>query len=127
MQMDYINYKDFEKLNIRVGKIKAAEPHPKLQDYVLLIDLGPAERDMQIVADLKESYAMDKLVGKQVVFVENFKPKVIGGIESQGLLLVTHKEGKPVLFQPEKEVETGVRVYGMRDTELTHHLKKEMK
>lgn len=124
--MDYITYKDFEKLNIRIGKIKAVEPHPKLQDYILLIDLGPVESDMQIVADLKESYPMDELLGKQVIFIENFKPKVIGGIESQGLLLITHKEGKPVLLQPEKEVLTGVKVYGMSDTELAYHIKKDL-
>lgn len=124
--MDYICYEDFEKLNIRVGKIKAVEPHPKLQDYILLIDLGPAERDMQIVANLKESYQMDELMGKQVLFIENIEPQVVGEIESQGLLLITHKEGKPVLLQPEKEVLTGVRVYGIKDTELAHHIKKDL-
>jgi methionine--tRNA ligase beta chain len=119
--MDYLNAQDFEKLNLRIGKIKAVQPHPQLQDYILLIDLGPAEQDMQLVADLQKSYPMDELVGKQVLFLENFQPEVIGGIESQGLLLITHKEGKPVLLQPEQEVETGVRAYGIRDTELTHH------
>lgn len=124
--MDYVDYKDFEKINIRVGKIKAVEPHPKLQDYILLIDLGPAERDMQIVAALKESYQMDELIGKQILFIENFKPYAIEGVESQGLLLITHKKGKPVLLQPEKEVLTGVKVYGIKDTELTHHIKKDL-
>lgn len=124
--MDYIDYKDFEKLNIRVGKIKAVEPHPKLQDYILLIDLGPVERDMQIVADLKESYKMDELIGKQILFIENIELQTIEGIESQGLLLITHKEGKPVLLQPDKEVLTGVKVYGIKDTELTHHIKKDL-
>lgn len=119
--MDYISPKQFEKLNLRIGKIKAVKPHPKLQDYLLLIDLGPAERDMQIVADLKESYPMAELIGKQILFLENFKPEVIGGVESQGLLLITHQEGKPVLLGPEKEVETGVRIFGLRDRELTHH------
>jgi methionyl-tRNA synthetase len=124
--MDYINYEDFEKLNIRVGKIKAVEPHPKLQDYILLIDLGPVERDMQIVTDLKESYRMDELIGRQIVFIENFEPQTIGEVESQGLLLITHKEGKPVLLQPDKEVLTGVKIYGIKDTELSHHIKKDL-
>ena len=121
--MDYIKAKDFEKLNLRVGKIKAAQLHPKVADYILLIDLGPVERDMQIVADLKESYQMEDLVGKQVLYIENFKPIVVEGVESQGLLLITHKEGKPVLIQPEKEVETGVKVFGLHDNELCHHEK----
>lgn len=124
--MDYISYEDFEKLNIRVGKIKAVEPHPEIQDYIILIDLGPVERDMQIVTNLKESYRMDELIGKQIIFIENIEPQTIEGIESQGLLLITHKEGKPVLLQPDKEVLTGVKVYGIQDTELTHHIKKDL-
>ena len=124
--MEYISDEDFEKLNIRIGKIKAVEPHPKVKDYILLIDLGPVERDMQVVANLKESYPMDKLIGKQILFIENLKPTVIEGVESQGLLLITHKEGKPVLLQPEKEVLTGVKVYGIKDKELAHHIKKDL-
>jgi len=124
--MEYISDEDFEKLNIRIGKIKAVEPHPKIKDYILLIDLGPVERDMQIVANLNESYRMDELIGKQVLFIENLKPTVIEGVESQGLLLITHKEGKPVLLQPEKEVLTGVKVYGIKDKELAHHIKKDL-
>lgn len=123
--MKLVDEKHFEKLNIRVGKIKAVENHPKIDEYILLIDLGRAEKDdMQIVADLKESYEMDELVGKQVVFVENFKPEEIEGVESQGLLLVTQKNKKPVLISPEKEVLTGVRVFGMNDGENYYHWKE---
>lgn len=127
LTMEYIDRKDFEKLNIRVGKIKAVEPHPDSKEYLLLIDLGPAERDMQIVADLRISYTMEELLGKQVLFIENFKPCLVGSVESQGLLLVTHKEGKPVLLSPEKEVLTGVKVYGLTSSEeLTYHIKKDL-
>ena len=122
--MQEIDYKDFEKLNIRVGTIKAAKQHPTLPDYILLIDLGQAELDMQIVADLKDSYSMQELVGKQVVFVENFKPINVGEVESQGLLLITYHDDNPVLISPEKEIVPGVRVYGVRDSEYTHHLKE---
>ena len=122
--MQEINYKDFEKLNLRVGTIKAVKQHEKLPDYILLIDLGQAEQDMQIVADLKDGYAMDELIGKQVLFIENMKPIVVGDIESQGLLLIAHKDDKPVLISPEKETLPGVRVFGIRDSEYTHHLKE---
>jgi len=122
--MQEINYKDFEKLNIRIGTIKAVKQHPSLPDYILLIDLGQAEQDMQIVADLKESYSMDELVGKQIIFVENMKSMVVGDVESQGLLLITYHNDKPVLISPEKEILPGVRVFGIRDSEYTHHLKE---
>jgi methionine--tRNA ligase beta chain len=123
--MQEINPKDFEKLNIRVGAIKAAKQHEKLPDYILLIDLGQAEQDMQIVADLKDSYAMEELVGKQVVFVENVKSEMVGDVESQGLLLIAHKDDKPVLISPEKETLPGVQIYGIQDGAFKHHLKPE--
>ena len=124
--MDYVENKDVEKLNLRIGKVKAAENHPKTNDFILLIDLGPVERDMQLVADLKDGYKMEELIGKQVVFLENFKPKMVRGIESQGLLLITHREGKPVLLQPEKDVLTGVKVFGLNDLELAHYIKQDV-
>ncbi|MFH1683076.1 MAG: methionine--tRNA ligase [Candidatus Woesearchaeota archaeon] len=119
--MEYINNQEFEKLNLRIGTIKAVQPHPKLHDYLLLIDLGPAEQDMQIIADLAETYTMAELVGRQVTFLENFNPVMIGGIESQGLLLIAHQTGKPVLISPERPVLTGVQVYGLHDSEIVYH------
>src|SRR3989344_1315536 len=104
--MTEITKKDFEKLNLRVGKIKAVKPHPKTKDYVLLISLGPAGTEKQLVADLKEGYTKEELVGKQVLFVQNMEPITVKGVESIGLLLVTHKNEKPVLVQPDKKVET---------------------
>ena len=121
--MDKIKLKDFEKLDLRIGTIKAVKDHPETNDYLLLIDLGQVEQDMQIVADLKESYKKEKLIGKQIIYLDNIMPLTIGGIESQGLLLVTHKGGKPVLLSPEKKVLPGVRVAGIRDSESYHHEK----
>ena len=122
--MKQVSAKDYEKLNLRVGKIKAVQKHPKVDEYILLIDFGTVEQDMQIVVDLKDSYGMDELVGKQVVFLENFEHTNVEGVDSQGLLLITHKEGKPVLLVPEKEVETGVKVAGMQDGERHYHWKE---
>jgi methionyl-tRNA synthetase len=110
---------DFEKINLRVGTIKAVKPHPKTKDYLLLIDTIGA--DKQLIANLKESYTMDELIGKQVVFVQNTEPVVIGGLESIGLLLVTRKDGKPVLITPEKEVTEGVPVVGLNNAEIRYH------
>jgi tRNA-binding EMAP/Myf-like protein len=121
--MKYLSAKHFERLNLRVGKIKAVKKHPKVDEYILLIDLGPVDQDAQIIADLKKSYKMKDLIGKQVVFLENFKHTTIGGLESQGLLLVTHKKGKPVLIKPDKKVLTGVQVGGLQDTTIHYHHK----
>ncbi len=122
--MEYITTRTLAKLNIRIGTIKAVKQHPELEDYLLLIDLGIAEQDMQIVAHLKDSYTMEELIGKQIVFLENLKPKVIKGIESQGALFLTQLDGKPVLIQPEKKVLPGVRVFEIRDSHICFHKPK---
>lgn len=116
--MSEIRNEDFEMLNVRVGLIKAVKPHPKTKDYILLIDTLGA--DKQLIANLRKSYTMDSLLGKQVVFVQNTEPVVIEGIESIGLLLVTKKEGRPVLIIPEMEVTTGVGVVGLNHKEIRY-------
>lgn len=120
--MKYITEKDVTKLNMRIGKIKAVKRHDKIDEYILLIDLGTVEQDMQIVADLKP-YSIPDLIGKQVVFIENVKPTMVRGIESQGMLLIAHRNGKPVLLGPDKQVSTGVKVYGVQDGEVCHYEK----
>ena len=111
-----INNKDFQKLNIRVGIIKGVQKHPKTKDFILLIDTIGA--DKQLVADLKGSYSMKSLIGKQVVFVQNTEPLIVNGIESIGLLLVTHLKGKKVLVVPEKKVQSGIDVSGLNNKEV---------
>jgi len=118
--MKYLSAKHFEKLNLRVGKIKAVKQHPEIDEYILLIDLGPVDQDAQIVADLKAAYKMKDLIGKQVIYLENYESTYVKGIESQGLLLVTQKNGKPILIKPDRKVLTGVRVGGIQDT-ITHY------
>ncbi|RLE46996.1 methionine--tRNA ligase [Candidatus Woesearchaeota archaeon] len=115
-----VTKKDFEKLELRIGKITGAELHENKIDYILLIDLGPAERDIQIVADLKESYKIEDLIGKQCVVLLNICCEEVGGIESEAMLLTATKDNKPVLLQPENEVPTGERVVGIMDSEAYH-------
>lgn len=118
--MEYVDTQYLAKLNLRIGTIKAVKKHPKIKEYILLIDLGIAERDMQIVADLKASYKIQELIGRQIVFLENLKPIMVKGIESQGALLVTQFEGKPVLVMPDKKVLPGVRVCEIHDSKVCY-------
>jgi len=119
--VDKISPKDFERLNLRVGTIRGVQKHPLMDEYILLIDLGPADQDIQVVADLKESYSLKALIGKQVLVIENVQPELIRGVETQGMLLITHMKGKPVLLSPEKKVEPGVQVAGLFDIERYYH------
>jgi len=122
--MENVTYKDLEKLNLRVANIKAAKQHPNAPYYLLVLDLGQVEPDVQVVADLAESYKFEELIGKQVIFLENFDPKEVKGEDSIGALLITTKEGKPVLISPEKETLPGVKVAEVSDTVVTYHPKE---
>ena len=82
------SFEDFEKLDIRVGTILECEKVPKMNKLLrFLIDDGMEKRT--IVSGIAKYYTEpDKLVGKQVLFVANFAPKVFkNGLESNGMLL----------------------------------------
>jgi len=122
--MENVTSKDLEKLNLRIATVKAAKQHPSAAYYILALDLGQADRDVQVVVDLAESYDIDDLIGKQVVYLENFEPKQVKGEDSMGAVLIATKEGKPVLVMPQKEVLPGVRVCEVSDTIVTYHPKE---
>jgi methionine--tRNA ligase beta chain len=98
--MDNITLQDFEKINLKVATVKAVKLHPSNKDmYILLLDLGPEAQDVQVVAGLKKWYNEDEFIGKRVVYVANLEPKIIGRIESQGMILAADDgENKPLLI-----------------------------
>ena len=112
--------KDFDDFEIRVATITGAEMHPKKDEYILLLDLGPVERDIQVIADLKKSYKIEELIGQQCVVILNVCSETVDNVESTALLLVTMLDEKPRLLQPDKKVLAGVKVYGMMDSMRTH-------
>lgn len=81
-----IGIDDFEKVDLRVGTIIAAEAVAKSKKLLKLqIDLGFEKR--QILSGIKEHYSAEDVIGKQVVVVANLKPAKLMGIESQGMIL----------------------------------------
>ena len=109
--MEKIKFEDWKKLDLRIGKIKSVKEHPNANKlYVLMVDLGKGEHDIQLVAGLRAHYEENDLVGKQIVVIRNLEPSLIRGIESQGMLLAAVFEGDVVLLQPEKEIETGAKI-----------------
>lgn len=104
-----IEYEDFDKLDLRVGKILEAEPVPKADKLMkLVVDLGSEKR--QIIAGIRSRYAPEDLVGKKVVVLANLKPKKLRGFESQGMLLAADENGLPTLLAPGPEVLEGTIV-----------------
>ncbi|MEM0024261.1 MAG: methionine--tRNA ligase subunit beta [Thermofilaceae archaeon] len=107
--MSYVSFEEFQKLDLRVGKVVSAERVQRARKLLLLkVDIGGELRTL--VAGLAEYYAPEQLVGKEIVVVANLEPKVIMGLKSEGMLLAAVVNGKPVLIVPESEVPPGTRI-----------------
>ena len=103
-----INFADFSKLEMRVGKIEKVEiPKGSEHVYRLMVDLGKEVGKKTIFAGLKNAYKPEELEGKQGIFVVNLEPKPIMGEESEAMLLAADTGGVPVMLVPEKEVKEG--------------------
>ena len=102
---------EFKKIELKVGTIKSAEPHPKADRLVVLkVDLGSEER--QLVAGIKKYYELDELVGKKIVVVANLEPAVLRGVESQGMLLAAEDaEGNVKLLTVDGDISNGATVH----------------
>jgi len=105
----------FEDLDLRIGQIKAVKDHPNADKlFILAIDLGKIERDLQLVAGLKGYYKEDELVGKKIVIFRNLKPAVLRGVESLGMLLAAEdKETISLLVAPKSKIGDQVFVEGI--------------
>ncbi len=112
--MSQISYADFEKVDIRVGTIRAAQPlegarKPALR---LEIDFGPEIGVKKSSAQLTVRYTPDALVGRQVAAVVNFPPRQIGKFMSEVLTLgFPDGDGAVVLVVPDKPVPDGGRLF----------------
>ena len=86
---EIIGYDDFLKVDIRVGRILAAEVFKEARRpaYKLRIDFGPEIGERRSSAQITENYAVDDLVGRLVLAVVNFPPRQIGPVRSEVLTL----------------------------------------
>ncbi len=107
---DKISYSDFEKLDLRVGEIVEIEDHPDATKlYVLKVDLGEEEL-RQILAGLKPYYKKEDLLNKKAVFISNLEPKIIRGLESNGMILAAGDGEKVIFLTTEKTIEVGSKI-----------------
>lgn len=109
-----ITYADFEKVDIRVGRITRAEPFPEARKpaFKLWVDFGPEIGEKRSSAQVTKHYAVDELVGRQVLGVVNFPPRQIGPVMSEVLVLgLPDEEGQVVLIGPGHEVPLGGKLF----------------
>ncbi len=103
-----VSFEEFQKLDLRVGRILAAEEVPGADKLLrLVIDLG--DRQAQAVAGIRQHYRPPDLVGKLVSVVANLKPATIRGIRSECMVLAA-AGGTLCLLVPEREVEPGTPI-----------------
>jgi methionyl-tRNA synthetase len=106
-----IEYADFEKLELRVGKVLSAIAVPKKDKLLhLQVDLGEA-KPRSIVAGIAQAYKPDQLVGKQVIVVTNLAPRKLAGLVSEGMILASG-DGAEIngLSGVDRDVPPGTRV-----------------
>jgi methionyl-tRNA synthetase len=109
--METIKFSDWEKLDLRIGKILSVEDHPNADKlYILEVDLGKEKR--KLVAGLKAYYKPKELVGKLCVVFANLEPAVLRGVKSEGMVLAAVSEDKKSIriLQPSKEIELGSKI-----------------
>lgn len=108
-----ITWDDFEKVDIRVGKIIKVENNEKARKpaYKIWVDFGEKIGVKQSSAQIKDLYLKEDLLNKKVLCVINFEPKLIAGFKSEILITgLYRKSGDVVLITPDKEIELGAKL-----------------
>lgn len=104
-----ITIDDFDKLDLRVAKIKDVEKHPNA-DRLLVIQLDLGDESRQVVSGIAEYYDREDLIGKSVVLVYNLKPVKLRGVESHGMILAADKAKKLTLISTLEDIDSGAKV-----------------
>ena len=105
---------DFQKLDIRVGRVVEVQPIPegRHSTHLLMIDFGPGLGIRKSLARLAPNYEGPELLGRQVLAVVNLPPRQIGRHQSEALTLgVPDASGNVVLLRPDGDVPPGGRMH----------------
>jgi methionyl-tRNA synthetase len=104
----FIDYGDFDKVDLRVARIIGAEAVPKSSKLLKLkIDMG---EERTLVAGIAKDYKPEELIGKKIVVVANLKPTKLMGVESQGMLLAAETGDGLTLLSFNKDPKVGVSI-----------------
>ena len=104
--METISFEDFVKLEIRIGKILSAEKVED-SDKLLRLEVDFGEQKRQIIAGIGKIYAPEALIGKECPFAYNLAPRVLKGLESQGMILCPSDASGPALLHQDREIPPG--------------------
>ena len=106
-----ISFKEFQKLDLRIGKILEANQIPGSRNLIkMVVDFGTEKR--QAVAGLLQWYKPEELVGRKYAFILNLQRRKFMGVESQCMILAAEdSEGNVVCLQPEKDIAEGSKIH----------------
>jgi methionyl-tRNA synthetase len=108
--IEMINIEDFGKLDIRIGTILSVEAVPEA-DRLLKFEVDLGEKKVQIVSGVRNFYSDPSvLVSRQMPVLVNLSPRLIKGIESQGMILYVVGEDFLKTLSPETEVPPGTKI-----------------
>lgn len=104
-----ITIDDFAKVELKIGTVIEAEDIEGSEKLLKLqVDLGE-EKPRQILAGVKQWYKPEDLKGKQVIVVANLEPRMMMGLESQGMVLCADGK-KPIFLKPSQKVPPGTKI-----------------
>ncbi|MGB9740932.1 MAG: methionine--tRNA ligase subunit beta [Candidatus Bathyarchaeia archaeon] len=106
-----ISFDEFQKLDMRVGKILEANQIPGSRNLIrMIVDFGTEKR--QAVAGLLQWYKPENLVGRKCAFILNLQRRKFMGVESQCMILAAEdNKGNVVVLQPEKDIAEGSKIH----------------
>ncbi len=110
MANDKISIDKFKEVDLRVAKITAAEKVAGA-DKLLRLELDLGDESRQIVSGIAEHYSPEDLVGREIIVIYNLEPRILKGVESNGMLLAASGEGFISLLQPDQEVPPGSKIH----------------
>ena len=109
MSEKIVSFEEFQKMDLRVGKITKAEPVPQSRNLVkMIIDIGNESR--QAVAGIAQHYSPKDLEGKHVAVITNLQPKKMFGIESNVMILAAEDEKTVSILTPDHPVKAGSKI-----------------
>ncbi len=106
---DYIEFDEWEKLDIRVGKVLECEPVPKSKKLLrFVLEVGNEKR--QILSGISQFHNPAELIGKNVVFIANLKPRKMMGYDSCGMILSAEHGDNLTVLTTLKDVQSGAEI-----------------
>ena len=102
-------YEDFEKLDIRVGKVLECEKVKK-SEKLLRFTLEVGSETRQILSGISKYHTPEELIGKNVIFIANLKPRKMMGLESCGMILSAEHDGNLTALTTIKDIQSGAEI-----------------